>query len=424
MKDLRWDRDAVISELRNQLWLHVSPAAASHDTVLQAAALLQLPYSDVEQLGTLHFLLDPSVSALLDDGPALLRRLASDTRAVIETAVDRVRGPVDWPATARRRALDRTPVVVTRPQERHTDVQPNQTLVLLLRAVRDAAMVIPDQRRRPGTIASRAGDARRRAAALAAHRAVRNVTPMPPTDRDLAALGAPRVRRRHAGLLEAWNAYDRLVRRIDARGVRAVVEQRGFAVAEDGALFELLVLFRTRAVLAGTGWTVDRARVFGGALRFSATRGRDRLTVWYQGVPSELRQTSSYVAALRAHALPAVGDLRPDLVLELDPSDGPVRWLIVEAKTTHDRTPLNVLTRRALVDLLAYRWAYADRLDGQEVWGLGVVWGAGLDSASGHEVGLCTPDRLGGALAAFIDGSAADRVAGRQDVDNARCEPT
>lgn len=406
MKSIRWDRDAVIGELRDQLWLHVSPTATRHATTLHAAALLQLPYGDIERLGALHFVLDPAVSALLDDGPMLLRRLASDTRPVTEVGTDRVRGPVDWSATVRRRALDRTPVVVTRPQYRDTDVQPNRTLALLLRAVRDAVTGLATSTGRPEAMAWRVAEARRRAAVLAAHRALREVTPVSPNERDLVAMRAPRVRLRHATLLDAWDAYNRLVRQVDAHSVRAVVEQRGFAVAENGALFELLVLFRMRTVLTEDGWTVERARIFEGSLRFSATRGSDTLTVYFQGVPVELRNTSTYAAAQRAHTLTA-SDLRPDLVLELSQPDRPVRWLVVEAKTTHDRTPLAVLARRALVDLLAYRSAYATCLDGHAVWGLGVVWGIGLDAAAGHEVGLCTPDRLRDAVAAFT----ADAVA-------------
>ncbi|WFG42337.1 hypothetical protein [Pseudonocardia alni] len=393
----------MIEELRDQLWLHVSPTATRHDTALHAAALLQLPYNDIERLGALHFVLDPAVSALLDDGPALLRRLASDTRPVIEIGVDRVRGPVDWPATARRRALDRTPVLVTHPQHRDSDVQPNRTLALVLQAVRDVGTGLTASAERQHAMAWQAADIQRRAAALAAHRALIQVTPSPPSARDLVAMRAPRVRRRHATLLDAWQAYDNLVRQADAHAVRAVVEQRGFAVAENGALFELLVLFRMRAALADGGWAVQQGRVFGGHLRFSATRRDEALDVWYQGVPAKLRRTSAYTAAQRAHALPGAADLRPDLVLALRKPGQLTEWLIVEAKTTHDHTALPVLARRALVDLLAYRSAYTEHLHRQHVWGLGVVWGSELRAAPDHEVGLCTPDRLADAVAAFTD---------------------
>lgn len=405
MRSLQWDRDAVIEELRDQLWLHVSPTATRHDTALHAAALLQLPYSDVERLGALHFVLDPAVKALLDDGPALLRRQASDTRTVTEISTDRVRGPVDWPATARRRALDRTPVVVTHPRHRDSDVQPNQTLALVLQAARDVETGLTGSAERPHAMSWLAADIQRRAAALAGHRALMEVTPRPPSARDLVAMRAPRVRRRHAILLDAWQAYDSLIRQVDAHAVRAVVEQRGFAVAENGALFELLVLFRVRAVLDDAGWAVQRARVFGGNLRFSAMRGEEVLDVWYQGVPAELRRTSAYVAAQRAHLLPGAADLRPDLVLALRRPDRPPTWLIVEAKTTHDRASVPVLARRALNDLLAYRSAYAEHLHGHQIWGLGVVWGEGLAAATDHEVGLCTPDTLADAVANFTESS-------------------
>ena len=65
MRSRPWSRPEVIAELRDRLWLHVSPAATAHDTVLQAAALLQLPPGDVARLGRLQFVLDPAVKALL-----------------------------------------------------------------------------------------------------------------------------------------------------------------------------------------------------------------------------------------------------------------------------------------------------------------------------------------------------------------------
>lgn len=57
------------------------------------------------------------------------------------------------------------------------------------------------------------------------------------------------------------------------------------------------------------------------------------------------------------------------------------------------------MARRALSDLLAYRRACGPVLSGQNVWGLGVVWGEGLPAAQ-REVRLVTFDELPGALAA------------------------
>ena len=70
---------------------------------------------------------------------------------------------------------------------------------------------------------------------------------------------------------------------------------------------------------------------------------------------------------------------------------------MLEAKTTATERPVAELARRALSDLLAYRQAFRTHLRGQDVWGLGVVWGRELDSVD-HQVRLCTPDRLRQAL--------------------------
>ena len=224
----------------------------------------------------------------------------------------------------------------------------------------------------------------RRAAELAAHRTLRDVTPAAPSARELAALAGPRFGRRHAALLAAWATYDALVRRVDAPAVRAAVEQHGFAITEAGALFELLVLFRVRAVLHDAGWAVDRARLVEGAVRFVAVRGERRLTVWFQGVPGELSAASAYRAAQHTHGFGRVNDLRPDLVLGLETvGGGPTRWVVVEAKTATTERPVPELARRALLDLLAYRSAYAVHLAPQFMWGLGVVWGYELITSAG-----------------------------------------
>jgi hypothetical protein len=48
-----------------------------------------------------------------------------------------------------------------------------------------------------------------------------------------------------------------------------------------------------------------------------------------------------------------------------------------------------------MLDLLAYRRAYAPALDAQtEPYGLGYAWGSELVPASEAEVTLCTPDTL------------------------------
>ena len=244
-----WDRQAVVAELRDRIWLHLTPASTGTAVLLDAAALLRLPWDDVARLADLHLVLHPAVGTLLDSAPDLLRRLGSTTSRTTETGMAGVRGPVDWPATARRRVLDRTPTVVTHPSVRDNDVPPNRLLALLLAEVRDRAVSLKLRTGQTGTTGAVVAERGRHAAALAAHRALTGVTPAVPTPRDVQALASPRFARRHAPLLDAWAAYAALIQRGDPHAVRRAVEQQGLAAASDGALFEVLVLFRLRDVL-------------------------------------------------------------------------------------------------------------------------------------------------------------------------------
>jgi hypothetical protein len=396
-----WDRDAVVREIRDRIWLHLSSGSTGTSVLLEAAALLRLPEDDIARLGDLHLLLHPATEALLEASPQLLRHLGSTTTRTTETGLAGVRGPVDWPATARRRTLDRTPTVVTHPSLRDNDIPPSRLLALLLREIRDRADSLNLRTGQPGTTGAEVADRGRQAAALSAHRGLRSVVPSPPSAREVAAMAHPRFARRNAALLDAWSVYDPLVRRHDPQAVRQVVEGHGLAVASDGALFEVLVLFRLRDALLQSGWSITRVRLFEGRLRFAGTRGADRLAVAFQAMPRSLTDVSRYVAAQRAHREPHVSDLRPDLVLRFSAAGQAPRWLLVEAKTTVTGVARSVLVRRALHDLLAYRWAYDTALAGQTSWGLGVVWGRGL-SAAEHDVGVCTLDRLTEALEAAL----------------------
>lgn len=394
-----WNREAVIGELRGQIWQHLSPTATPHAVLLDAAALLGLDDAGVARLADIHFVLHPDLEELLDRCPVLLRGLASSTTPTVEVSHDRVRGTVDWLATSRARAASRTAVVVTRPQVRDGDIQPNRVLALLLTQLRDRARAtgLRSTGGDSSAVAARVTEIGRRASLLASHRALRQVSPAAPTPRELASLRAPRQARRNAAILDAYVVYETFIRMRDVTAIREAVESHGFAVASDGALFELLVLFRLRQALEDLGFDVARLGLFAGGLRFVARRGTERVTAWYQQLPAQWRRMSRYPATVRAHQMSDPHDLRPDLVLRAELADGTDRWTVVEAKTTTGGRPVSVLFRRALTDLLAYRAAFEDALAGQERWGLGVVWGSDLRPAD-HDVLVCTPDRLHDAL--------------------------
>ncbi len=114
-----------------------------------------------------------------------------------------------------------------------------------------------------------------------------------------------------------------------------------------------------------------------------------------------LSAVSRYVAAQQAHGPAYPTDLRPDLVLRYEPACSDATWWLVEAKTSTTGKTRSVLMRRALHDLFAYRWAYDTKLQGQDTWGLGIVWGTGL-AAGKHDARVCTPDLLPAVTAALM----------------------
>ncbi len=123
------------------------------------------------------------------------------------------------------RLLERTPTVVTHPGVRDNDIAANRFLALLLAGVRDRAASLALRGGQPGTTGEIIADRGRRAAALAAHRALVGVTPSAPTARDVQALGHARFARRNEPLLDAWQAYNGLIHRGDPDAVRDAVEQ-------------------------------------------------------------------------------------------------------------------------------------------------------------------------------------------------------
>ncbi len=75
------------------------------------------------------------------------------------------------------------------------------------------------------------------------------------------------------------------------------------------------------------------------------------------------------------------------------------RWLLIEVKGAARSAASADNARAAMLDLLAYRRAFAPVLDEQTgPYGLGYAWGRELAPAAEAELTLCTPDTLSRAL--------------------------
>jgi hypothetical protein len=400
MRTLLWDRPSRIADLRSRIWLYLTPSVTAEQALLDAAALLQMHESDVLTLGQLHFLLSEEVGRFLEDLPSLVRRLANTTAHEEEVSTERIRGSIDWGKTVVTRAATGMPhAYVTHPARRAYQTPENELLVHVLDAVARTGRDTTWFNRSTGA-ASIVNERVDGAEYWRQHRVLLDIQRRPVTPRTTTRVRAGRNRKPYASTIAAYEVLRSLVRQLDRAAVRDVVERRALVVTDNSVLFEMMCTFEVIDALAGVGWDMDPLRLIQGKLRLDATRGAEKLRLWYQAVPEELRAESRYLALARRHAVPADA-LRPDLVLRMD-TPYERRWLIVEAKlgdvSFGSGRSVEGSARAALKDLLMYREDFSAVLDGTGgPYGLGVAWGADLASRDGPVL-LATPDRLAEAL--------------------------
>jgi hypothetical protein len=389
----------VIGQVRDRLWTYLSPASDPTTLGLTAAALLQMDEADILSLARLHFLLSPEVGLFLASLPGLIRRLPTTTAHEEEWSAVRVRGAIDWPLTYSARAATGLPhMYVTRPTERAYQTPEAELVVFLLEAIQLLS-------HRTGwadfagegagsTISSRAADAAR----WLQNRPFVGVIRRTPTVRSLARLRSGRHHRRLEPSIAAYSRYRSLIAELDRAELRSIIESGGLVTRQDSTLFELLCTFRVLDALGRIGWELPPFRLFEGSLYVLGSRRGEKLDVWYQTAPRELRRGSEYVSSLQVHGFTSPQDLRPDLVLRLR-SPRP-RWLLVECKLR--KSGVDAAARAGLVDLLAYRRAFSLALDmSPEPVGLGIAWGEQLVAADEGAILLATPDSLKSALQRF-----------------------
>jgi len=378
-----WSRQQQAQRARERIWQFVSPAAAQEQDVLPlASALLQLPRRDIRFLAALHLLLAPQTTDLLRAAPGLLRQLTTSTTAALEEHPDRVRGPVDWPATLAA-STGRGRRYVTRPSERDYSTPENRLLAASLRAVVAATRVLGWETTGTG-VSSHTTAAADTALALLATPVIRAV-PASAHSRDAHRVETGRAARRFQPVTSFWRLHDSLDRLQDHQLLRQMVERTALLASTDGALLEVLVLLDLLDALRAHGWHRNRVALINGQAAITHTRPGRRLTVHYQGAPPGL--PSRYNRTLRQHGLSTPG-LRPDIVLD-HRHNGSRTITVIEVKL---RRSAAAATRAALFDLLAYR----DSLEGldADLWLAGVAWGGGLEPVADADVMLCTTDHI------------------------------
>jgi hypothetical protein len=155
--------------------------------------------------------------------------------------------------------------------------------------------------------------------------------------------------------------------------------------------------------LRQAGWSMSPLRLFEGRLEMAGTKPDGRaLRLWYQSKPAQLG-SSLYKTIQTSHEIAAAKELRPDITLLWDATSHDRRWLLIECKL-NEKGIIARAARRALLDLLAYRHAFGDELSKQSgrPYGLGLVWGEGLEPDPECEIMLASKDRLAVAITATV----------------------
>jgi hypothetical protein len=400
MQTLTWRAQDIISQLRDRIWLYLSPASAPQQA-LEAAALLQMDSVDVLRLARLHFLLSDQAEELLSVVPSLLRRLPTTTLVEEERSTERIRGAVHWQSTLVGRIGTGIPtLVISRPAQRAYQTPENELLVFLLdeiiRLGKQTGWLDKPPTGPAAVVRTRVAEATR----WSQSRMLSSVERTRPTPRAISRIRTGRHTRRFRPVLDAWTTYETLIAHLDREALRDIIEKQGLVTSSDSVLFELLCLFGALDSLTELGWRVTPLGLIEGSVQFAAARPGERIRLWYQSTPKPLTTGSLYGQALRAHGLPQSA-LRPDVTLRHTTADGRRNWLLVEAKMG-TRRDLAGSARAALLDLLAYRRAYENALAPQAgAYGLGLAWGRGMSPAN-NEVMLATPDRITESMNLFL----------------------
>jgi hypothetical protein len=398
MRSVAWDRAEVIARLKREVWRYLSAASRTDDdVVLDAAALLQMPASEVRSLAQIQFIMSEPVASLLAGMPMLSRRLTTTTREEVEVTAERVRGPIRWSQTLATRGVTGMPqIFVTAPSRRAFGTPENEVLVFALHAIANFG-------RRTGwhrSTSPGAGDAVRRRVAAATRwvhiRSLADISARVPSPTTISRVRSGRNRRDYRAALDVFALYTRYVARLDRPAIREAVERHALVTSREPVLLELLCLFNVIAGLSRLGWNAPAAGLLRPPLVLRASRGDEVLRLFYQHAPPGLREVSVYRDIQRGHRFGSVGGLIPDLVIQLESPKG-VRWVLIEVKGVE--RALEESARAAAHDLLAYRRAFDASFEHQQgPYGIGIGWGRDLKPVRGQEIVLCSPDTIPDAL--------------------------
>lgn len=314
-----------MDEVREHLPAFLSAATSQqYDPAGDVRELLRLERQDLDRVVAIHTCLSPPVKKFVAGLRTGMRRPMTSSMRPIEVT-QAVRGPIDWGATVRHRAMaggDRTQFAA-RPARRVFDTPENQALAWLLTQVEK-------QLRR-----ARAEDAadfdeeelswnrelrQQRAELQRARRYpwLHDVQVRRPTNATLQRLRAARTSFYASAIPDAISTLSRLTEDPTEAQLTELLCQRYFRPNENWRLFEVAVALRLARAFAAQSPGKRWARLLVGAggapyARYSLLDG-DEVRLHYQTWPASAGG-SLHAAARKHHQLKA-GPSRPDLVVE------------------------------------------------------------------------------------------------------------
>lgn len=294
--------ERLLAEVKRHLpaFLHRG-ASEQHDPVGDVRALLNLETRDLDRVLAVHQCLDPAVLAFgeeLRDG--LRRPLTSTTRP--PQISQSVRGPVDWGATASRRALEagNDSLFVVRSAQRIFDVEENRAVAWLLDRLEAAtAAVLPPSRSAAGVTQVSVEPAgwweriellRQQLQVARKVQWLRRVAPKPPTPQTLKRLRSARQAFYARTVLAAAESVLRL-EAPDEQALTEVLAERYFKPKEAWRLFELAVALRLARALGEVSPRPRKSRLLVGVgkapfARYGFEDGGE-VALIYQGWPDD-----------------------------------------------------------------------------------------------------------------------------------------
>lgn len=319
------ERQTLLDEVREYLPAFLSAAATQqYDPLGDVRELLRLEEKDLRRVVAVHLCLTDPVRAFFGALAEGLRHpIASSTRPPVVSQT--VRGPVDWGATTRTRALaaHNRSLFVVRPAQRIFDIPENRALVWLLRALDTylrrtrIGAAAADQDEEEVKWTEQLAAYRRRLLLIRRHPWLRDIEPERPTAATLRRLRASRAGFYARHIHDAALVVTRFGERPSENDLTELLCQRYFRPKEDWRLFEIVVALRLARAFAVRSPEKRRARLLlgtGGAAyaRYVLADG-DEVRLHYQSWPPSTGD--SLHARTRAnHQLKARGS-RPDIFI-------------------------------------------------------------------------------------------------------------